>query len=166
MLLIFIALGCSSSRQESLTTPTSTQTDGPGRTVANMDVKDPKGRFLGEVVAYLVNLSDADLKMAQSFTSGDAQAIKNGIINAEQVEKNDFATIEVPQIAYKRMAPLLLKIHHDHQRTYLAYIQTFLKGNAQAKTAQVDKGNAILTQSYADMEKLKDMVTKEMKKYE
>ena len=77
VILLAVVAGCNGSKSGS-TTSANPPLEKSGRTVANMDVQDPKGRFLGEGTAYISNLLTGD-QVSWSNKTGQKTLYNRGV---------------------------------------------------------------------------------------
>lgn len=153
IILIWVVLGCGSRNNEP--SPSATPTPKSERIVANNAVKDPNARFIGQSVAYLNNLKLADESMANTFVDGDLTKIAYSIKSAADTEKRDFATIERAPKAYRHIEKRLNKIHADHERAYIEYLNVI----TNPKPAQIDRANKTLKTSLLEMKETIQMLS-------
>ena len=73
VILLAVVAGCNGSKSGS-TTSANPPPEKSGRTVANMDLQDPKARFLGEGTAYISNLLTGDQVMFEEFVNDNRTA--------------------------------------------------------------------------------------------
>lgn len=166
-ILAFFALGCAGgSSPYSQPASSSPTPSGSGRIVANMAVKDPKARYLGEALAYISNMLDTDRTMAQAFVDDDRtpKSIVAALQKAHQSEDMDWNRIEAAPRAYADIAHRLTKIHDGHNAAYVQYAKTFSENTKTGMAARIDKADAILKSSLYEMNSLKDVISAAMER--
>ena len=160
VILMVAVIGCAdrsptTGRQEPAPSPPS------GRTVANMNVRDPRARYLGEGTAYIINLVQADTSMAEEFVndSRTPQSILAAIKSTHEEEDRDFRAIEFPKgRIYAAITKRLVKIHNDHNKAFLEFVNVFKASDRKAMESRIDRGHALIKGSMADINVAKDLM--------